>query len=869
MILRNILLTGILLPALYSAADIPVLSQETLSDFMSRKAEFADTDIFSIFDTELSPERKACLTMLYAYMPLPDMTDRSARYYLDYVVDPALKAREEMPWGKTVPDRLFFHFVLPVRVNNEALDKHRPVFYDELKNRISGMDMKNAILEINHWCHEKVSYQPSDGRTHSPLQSVSSAIGRCGEESTFTVAAMRAMGIPARQVYTPRWAHTDDNHAWVEVWADGQWFFLGACEPEPVLNLGWFNAPASRGMLMHARVFGKYNGSEEVLAHHQGNTDVNVTEHYAPTDTVCITVLDTNGNACPDINVTFRIYNYAELYPIASKRTDANGTATIVTGKGDMIAWASDGTRFGFSKCSVGQDKNIPVILQYDHSSTLDMNLDLVPPAPGNNITTVDDAARKLNDARLIQEDSIRNRYIASWPDFESLGCNTTPYKEILKKSRGNYSGILKFLNEISLDSVNANKAIRLLQSLSDKDLTDVTLDVLRDHFATPGFGDEIFCSYIMSPRIDLEELTPFRSFLNSVITDAETFRKNPDLWVRWVADNIHADTEWFPAQVTMSPESVWHYRHTSAKSRDIFFVAGARSIGIPSRIDPVTQKVQWFATDTGIWHDAIFTESSTDTMTDTVPKAELKLHFSPTDIISDPRYYTHYTISRITGGEPSLLTYPDFIPWSESFRNGETLDAGQYLITTGQRLADGSVLANLKIIDLRNTNIIDTLAIRQDNSKLQVIGSFNSENRFMPRDASEPQSLLSVTGRGYYVLGLVRPNHEPSDHALRDIAAKKDDLEAIGRQIVLIYNTEHAMQQSGLHHLPALPDNTTVGYDINGNIAAEIAAQFNITEAQYPVFIIADTFNRVVYMSQGYTIGLGQKISDTLLRLK
>ena len=62
-----------------------------------------------------------------------------------------------------------------------------------------------------------------------------------------TVAALRSVGIPARQVYTPRWAHTDDNHAWVEAWVNGKWYFLGACEPEPVLNLGWFNGPAYRG----------------------------------------------------------------------------------------------------------------------------------------------------------------------------------------------------------------------------------------------------------------------------------------------------------------------------------------------------------------------------------------------------------------------------------------------------------------------------------------------------------------------------------------------------------------------------------------------------------------------------------------------
>ena len=44
------------------------------------------------------------------------------------------------------------------------------------------------------------------------------------------------MGIPARQIYTPRWAHCDDNHAWVEVWVDGSWHFLGACEPEETLD---------------------------------------------------------------------------------------------------------------------------------------------------------------------------------------------------------------------------------------------------------------------------------------------------------------------------------------------------------------------------------------------------------------------------------------------------------------------------------------------------------------------------------------------------------------------------------------------------------------------------------------------------------
>ena len=190
-------------------------------------------------------------------MLVSDVADYAPELYLSNVRS-SLQARAEMPWGQTVPNDLFLHYVLPVRINNENLDTSRVTFYNELKDRVKGLSMADAILEVNHWCHEKVVYSPSDGRTMSPSACVRNAQGRCGEESTFTVAALRAVGIPARQVYTPRWAHTDDNHAWVEAWADGKWYYFGACVPEPVLNMGWFDGPSKRGMLMHTKVFGNY-----------------------------------------------------------------------------------------------------------------------------------------------------------------------------------------------------------------------------------------------------------------------------------------------------------------------------------------------------------------------------------------------------------------------------------------------------------------------------------------------------------------------------------------------------------------------------------------------------------------------------------
>ncbi|MDE5814637.1 MAG: transglutaminase domain-containing protein, partial [Muribaculaceae bacterium] len=378
-----------------------IITPEVEADFQKRREIIEKAGGLNIEARQLSEEQSDALKMLYAYMPLPDMTDRTTDYYLEYVVDPALKARAEMPWGDCINDTLFRHFVLPVRVNNEALDRHRPEFYEQLKERVKGLSMKDAILEVNHWCHEKATYQPSDGRTHSPQQTVGSAIGRCGEESTFTVAALRSVGIPARQVYTPRWAHTDDNHAWVEAWADGEWHFLGACEPEPVLDLGWFNAPASRGMLMHARVFGNYTGTEERLEKIDGITFINVTDNYAPVDTITVRAVYPDGSPAADAKASFRLYNYAEFYPIAEKTTDTAGEASLVAGLGDLLLWVSDGERFGFQKGSVGKDRNVTVTLEITDSEPFEMELDIIPPAGRNSEVAVSDAQRKANDSLL------------------------------------------------------------------------------------------------------------------------------------------------------------------------------------------------------------------------------------------------------------------------------------------------------------------------------------------------------------------------------------------------------------------------------------------------------------------------------------
>ena len=317
-------------------------------DFLHKKQAFPKGKFFSIFNNpSLSQEERDALTFLYAYMPSNDLIDRDGAYFLENVRT-SLEARKEMPWGKNIPEREWRHFVLPIRVNNEALDASRPYLFKELKERVKGLSLEQAVLEVNHWCHEHVVYTPSDSRTSSPLATLRTAYGRCGEESTLLVAALRAVGIPARQVYTPRWAHTDDNHAWVEAWVDGKWLFLGACEPEPVLNLAWFNAPVSRAMLVHTKAFGNYDGPEEVISRTPTYTEINVINNYAQTAKVDVQVLDDTGRPQAGVPVEFKVYNYGEFFTVATKVTDSRGRAFLTAGQGDMLIYAYKPNGKGF-----------------------------------------------------------------------------------------------------------------------------------------------------------------------------------------------------------------------------------------------------------------------------------------------------------------------------------------------------------------------------------------------------------------------------------------------------------------------------------------------------------------------------------------
>ena len=816
---------------------------------------------------KLTADEQEALKFLYAYMPLADVTDYPTSFFADNV-RLSFKARNEMSWGKNVPELLFRHFVLPIRVNNEPLDASRAYFYKELKERIKNLSMHDAILEINHWCHEKVTYQPADARTSSPLQTLRTATGRCGEQSTFAVAALRAMGIPARQVYTPRWAHTDDNHAWVEAWADGKWYFLGACEPEPVLNLGWFNAPASRAMLMHTRAFGNYNGPEEVLQRTNNFTEINLTSNYAPTAEVKFEVKDTDGKPVSGAKVEFKIYNYAEFYTAVTKQTDAQGRTSLSAGMGDLLIWASKDGNYGYSKASFGKDNTVTITLNHNmlsdksKASFEEEAFNIIPPAENAKTPYVSDEMRKENNRRFAYEDSIRKAYTATFLTKEQAEKINPRAAEYLVKSRGNKQTIIDFL---ARHKDNEARALGILATLSDKDLRDIPTEILEDNFTAK--------TNQLSPRVEDEMISiPFKNYLEKAFADktAEMFRKDPTALVAWINKNIRIASEYNALHIAQTPVGVMESKTTDERSRDIFFVDVARSLGIEARKDVVTGKVQYMKD--GKWMDVKFDSKEQAT----APTGKLVLTYEPSAFLDDPKYYNHFTISRIVNGSPQLMNFEEGQAdmgngtcWSNTFKNGYSFDTGTYMLTTGTRLASGSVLAATRIFNIEKGKTTTLpLDIRQDANDVSVIGQFNSES-IISKDGKDV-SILSQTGRGYYILAVLGVGQEPTNHALHDIEKERAAFESWGRPVVLLFESEADAKKFQKDEFGSLPSTVQYAIDKNGAIREQIAREMKLqSKTQMPMFIIADTFNRVVFSSQGYTIGLGEQMKNVFKKLK
>lgn len=822
-------------------------------------------ELFDIFNYKLSTEQTEAVKFLYAYMPLSDLADYDGRFFLANV-DISLVTRKATLWGKDIPEDIFLHYVLPFRVNNENLDSFRIAYYDEIIQRVKGMELKEAALEINHWCHEKVSYQAADIRTSAPMSTILSARGRCGEESTFTVAALRTAGIPARQVYTPRWAHSDDNHAWVEIWSGGEWFYMGACEPEAVLDKGWFTEPARRAMLVHTKSFGAPSGSENAIRINRNFTDVNNLSKYAITKKIFVKVLDKEGKPVKDAIVEYKLYNYAEFYPLAKVPTDVNGISSFETGLGDLLIWASGNDDFDYKNISISVTDTLIMNLVKKPENNLTLNFDLGVPIVREPLPGIPSGLAEINSKRVNEEKAIQQKYIDSWIKPEEsdsiaskLNIDSKRLREIFAKSMGNYAEINKFISATP-DSLRI-LALLLLEVVAEKDLRDTKSEVLTDHLINTSITSnkaielrvDFFIDYILNPRVANEILRPWRGFFiqNLPVDLIGIGYDDPSAIVKYLNDKIKiaSDENYYKTPIT--PQGVFELGVSDTESRAICFVAICRALGIPSRLEPGRNIPQYFKNEN--WNDVYFSDQK--------PPASLKgyIKLTSSDTRPVPEYYIHFTLARFENGRYNTLDY-EYNKKISDFKEDIPLPPGYYMLVTGNRLNDSKILSAVSFFSLsENERKTIEVKLRNDPSEIKILGKVNLNN-ILALIPDKNSKLCRGNDKGLVIIW-IEPDKEPTKHIFNDLPPLKTELDSWGGDFIFLSGSSKDMKYFNPENLKGLPELTHFSSDKNLEVLKKSVKLSEPADIRLPFVVMTDKNGNIIFTSSGYRIGIGEQI--------
>lgn len=815
--------------------------------------------------------QKICMKYLYGTMPISDIANYDFSLFLSYV-DHALFLRKNIAWCQTIPEDIFFNHVLYYRVNTEDIVDCRRAFYDLCWPRLVSANkttsMKEAALELNYWCFENATYRQTDDRTANPLTVLRCAYGRCGEESTFATTAFRSVGIPTRQIYTPRWPHCDDNHAWIEVWCDGDWHYLGACEPEEVLDKGWFTAAASRAMIIHSRMFSDYVENEEIVTHEGLTTVCNELFRYADKQTFSIRVTE-NGKPLSGVSLRIELLNYSEFFPISTLISDENGEASITLGLGDLhIHAVKDGK---FLTRLVDSRKESSVTLDFSQATACQTEelkgeeYDVVPPKDNMKFAVrLTDEQKETQQKKFDAAAALLHQKEATFYSEDSaaeaakklgLSGETAQFAaKAIFDSKGNSEEIFRFLNAAhSLEEMQLRA--KLLQTLTVKDKTDLSADILENHFAnTPKQADlpeDIFVPYLLSPRVSTEKLTNWRTELACFFTEEQknTFRANPESAWSWILEHISSHDEREYGSLIASPAQLLKVGFGSHLSKKVLFVALCRTLGIPARLNPETKSAQYYSN--GSFHNV------------EIDSKEATLPF--TVISGDDTkwvYFQNWSLGLLRGGIYHTLDLSQ-----REWKDGKValdLAPGAYRLLTAKRMPNGSLFTkeyrfnvsddseNSLTIRLRDTKISDML------ENMDIL-PFSLKDKDGNKIAAE-----QLTADKANILFWLEEGKEPTEHILNELIEHHKRYNALDAQLVFIIRSDEAKKNHTLAKALELLPNVTICYDDFRENVSSIARRMYVDPDKLPLIVVTKPGLNGIFATSGYNVGMG----DLLIKI-
>lgn len=814
-------------------------------------------------------DERALMKCYLGTLPLTDVFDTDLGVLASFARQ-ARELRASGPWCRDVPEEVFVHYVAYPRVNNEPLTDAWPAFRERLAGRLEGLGAAEAVLETNYWCCETATYQASDGRTLGPLGVLASGDGRCGEESTYLVTALRSVGIPARQIYTPWWAHCDDNHAWVEAYTGDGWHYLGACEPEPALDRGWFTAASGRAMLVHTRLFGDYGCDFErdahLLAREGSQVIVNLTDRYAPASPLTVRVEDEAGAPVAGAAVRLQIVNEAGWRDIASLVTDARGSASILVGEGTLRVAASSGGLLAERVVHSGEEREVTLVPAPVGEPAcgwveLDSRAPADHPAPSASVTREQAEAGR---ARKREADRMRAGRVAGLVArareiAREAGRDDETCLPFFERAFANAPEVARFLA-----ADDGEDRVWLLSTLTDKDFRDLTADVLEDHVlgarlarvdalayiaregaavgdgaADPARAEEIYRRYVLCPRAHLEHLSAYRAFIRGFFSaeQAAAFRDDPMRVWAYVREHTSLDPRHHVTKLVGSPRGALVSGQAAELTRRALFVAICRTFGVPARVSPVDLGVEYLRGGEFVPVER--------------PERTVPVRLSSASAPA-PGYFHDWTIARLgSGSSPAGVPRLGFetldLLGEATFEGGRCtvgLPVGTYLLTTAARLPSGDVQVAERRFRVGEGGAGEHVELRVRQPEVsQMLQDIPVDDLGLAdgRDGAPDPASPALRGRPL-VAAFLEPGMEPTEHLLNELREEAGRLAEAGTALLLVVRGPAELSDPTLSRtLPVLEDamSVRVAYDDFSELPERLARRMFVNPEKLPLCVL------------------------------
>ena len=831
----------------------------------------------------LDSDVRTALEFLYAWMPISDVMMYPAETYLDFARR-GVWLRKKRCQVAALPADFFGEYVLFHRVNNEEIRPCRELFGEQLDRRLyEGRDKprteEECALEINRWAAENGTYHSDDIRTISAEAFYRRGYGRCGEESVFVVNAMRAAGVPARQVYAPWWAHTDDNHAWVEVWVSGRWQFLGACEPQSVLNQGWFNRASSRTMLVRSRAYtkGAFLKDEDIIGTDGCVTECNQTARYREVRKIQVQVAkevissgqagrkpDVSGQSVPAqsvsarsltekrageaeraVEVELQVYNEGSWKTLTRKKTDEDGHMSFSTGDGMLrIHPLSNALKDAFLQAGSGDAE---VRLATADCSPDGHNLDndydegwqqieyAAPTEEPVFYPQADAGQRTADSAFLERAAEIRNERTKDWEASGTAflrNALVTPEQALVKKT--------------------------VLSSLSEKDLTDCREEIVRGHLSAVienGLKGTLSDSEVVGLRIGNEVLSSWFEEVSAFLGKERItyFSVHPEEIWDFVNSHVHELPQEDFGELIMTPGAALRSGVCNQNSREVLAAAVARVCGIPARIreDDGTAEYRVSAS----WSEKGASSAQAKYLPFDSSRRETSCLTLRTGDETDVKYETTWGLTRLSDeGKPD-----QFLALRDNWNHGRMdipLVPGRYCLVTAQRLPNGNAhVLECHIRAEAGRNVDISLKMQQIRPE-EMFVSVDMTPLHLRVDNGE--SVRQQNGQKRLYIWLA-PGQEPTEHILNEMLDNAESYERIAPAISLITDTPTQKEQRLVRKVTERFPSIQCCYAEVPSEREMLMRSFYLDPGQLPFIFVTDRSGHGIFSAGGYQVGTGR----------